>query len=365
MKTVVILGTRPEAIKLAPVIKELKKNQIEVIVASSGQHRELLDQVLALFVIKPDYDLGIMSPNQSLTEITVKTLEGLNKILQKEKPDIVIVQGDTTTAFTGALAAFYQQITIAHVEAGLRTNNKYSPFPEEINRIIIDHLADFYFAPTKTAERNLLKGGVQKDKIFVTGNTVVDALLSIIDEDYQFEPPLNQLDFSKTILVTTHRRENFNRVMKEIYAAILMLVSKYSYLEIIFPVHPSPNVNSLAWNILRGHERIHLIEPLPYRSFINLMSKCYLVMTDSGGIQEEAPALGRPVLILRETTERPEVIQGGGGKLVGTNGARIVAETSLLLDNRSEYQKMANVRNLYGDGKASQRIVQILKQHLT
>lgn len=363
MKTLVILGTRPEAIKLAPVIKELKRNEIEVIVASSGQHRELLDQVLGLFNIKPDYDLNIMSSNQGLIEVTLKTLEGLSKILEKEKPNLVIVQGDTTTAFTGALAAFYQKIPIAHVEAGLRTNSKYSPFPEEINRVIVDRLADFYFVPTKIAEKNLLDEGIKKDKIFITGNTVVDALYSIIDKDYQFDSQLDHLDFSKTILVTTHRRENFNQAMKEIYAAILMLVSKYSFLEIIFPVHPNPNVNLLAKNILGDHKRIHIIEPLPYKDFINLMSRCYLIMTDSGGIQEEGPVLGKPVLVLRETTERPELIQSGGGKLIGTNGRIIVEETSLLFDNQYEYQKMANVRSIYGDGKASQKIVRILKEH--
>lgn len=364
MKAVVALGTRPEGIKLAPVIKELEISGVETIIAVSGQHRELLNQVLDLFSIKPHYNLDIMAPNQSLAEIHVKVLSGMSRVLQEEKPDVVIVQGDTTTALATAIAAFYQKISIAHVEAGLRTHDKYSPFPEEINRKVIDHLADFNFAPTSIARKNLMEEGISREKIFLTGNTVIDALNQIVDDSYVFEPPLDRLDLSRSILVTTHRRENWGEPMKEIYTALLALVNRYRDVEIIFPLHPNPIVSSLARHILGGHDRIHLIDPLPYRSFVNLMSRCYLVMTDSGGVQEEASALGKPVIVLRENTERIEIIKAGIGRLAGTKKERIIEEVSRILEDPNEYRKMARARRIYGDGKASKRIVRILRKRL-
>ena len=365
MKVLTLFGTRPEAIKMAPVIAELSRrpDEFEIIIVVSAQHREMLDQVLNVFEIKPDCDLDIMRESQSLSQITCNVLRGVEGVLEKEKPDIVLVQGDTTTTFTSALAAFYHRIPVGHIEAGLRTHRKYNPFPEELNRHLTSVIADLHFAPTELAKQNLLREGVKSESVYVTGNTVIDALLSAAKLEYEFKiTSLASLDFnnSKIILVTAHRRENLGSPLKSICFALRELALSDRKLEIVFPVHLNPKVRSVVENMLSGIENIHLIEPLDYVPFVQLMKRAYLILTDSGGIQEEAPSLGKPVLVLRSSTERPEAIQSGAIKLVGTEQHRIVENVRRLLDDRTEYEQMACSDNPFGDGRASTRIADIL-----
>ncbi|TWH45374.1 non-hydrolyzing UDP-N-acetylglucosamine 2-epimerase [Sporomusa sp. KB1] len=362
IKVMTVFGTRPEAIKMAPIVLELAKHPeyITPIVAVTAQHREMLDQVLGLFKITPNYDLDIMSQGQTLFDITCRVMQGLNQVLAEEKPDIVLVHGDTTTTFAGALAAFYHQIVIGHVEAGLRTGDKYSPYPEEMNRKLTGTLTDIHFAPTSTARQNLLQENVDPKTVFVTGNTVIDALKATIDSTYRFIDPLLQninYDSRKVILVTTHRRENLGEPMRHVYQALKAIVDDFDDVEIVFPVHKNPLVRQVVQEELGGLSRVHLIDPLDYQPFANLMARSYLILTDSGGIQEEAPALGKPVLVLRDTTERPEAVTSGTVKLIGTDKQRVYNETRELLVNDKEYQSMASAVNPYGDGKASNRIV--------
>lgn len=369
-KVVAIFGTRPEAIKMAPLVNLLQSfSQLETKVVVTAQHREMLDQVLELFNIEPDYDLNIMHREQSLFDITTRALTGLGEVLALEKPDLVLVHGDTTTTFAGALAAFYHHLKVGHVEAGLRTRNKYSPFPEEMNRRLTGAVADLHFAPTHTAKASLLAEAVPATSIFVTGNTVIDALLNTVDRGYDFSGggeglaelvQAAQRGQTRLLLATVHRRESWGRPMRQIFLAFADLARAYSDIDIIFPVHKNPRVRSLAQQILGGLPRVHLTEPLEYAPFANLMAHSYLVLTDSGGLQEEAPALGKPVLVLRETTERPEAIEAGTVKLVGTSRARIVSEATRLLENPRAYAQMANAINPYGDGQACRRIGQII-----
>ena len=359
-----VFGTRPEAIKMAPLIKKLKNNQnFKVTVVVTAQHREMLDQVLSLFDIKTDYDLDIMTNKQSLSDITARVLKGLEKIYQKEKPDLVVVHGDTSTTFVGALSSFYNKIEVAHIEAGLRTRNKYSPFPEEINRHLTGVLADLHFAPTESTYNNLRKENVSKNKIFITGNTVIDALYEIKDPDFEFsQSDLKNINFNKNkvLLLTSHRRENLGKPMENIFKAVKNLIKKNKDLEVVFPVHLNPKVKNLANKHLQNVDRIHLIEPLDYKPFINLMDRSDLILTDSGGIQEEAPSLAKPVLVLRDTTERPEAVKAGTVKMVGTDQNIIFNEAQKLLNNNNYYKKMAEAINPYGDGKASERITKYL-----
>lgn len=364
IKIMTVFGTRPEGIKMAPIVKELEKREnVESIVCITAQHREMLDQVLDLFEIVPDYDLNIFTPGQSLTAITTRALEGLEEIIIKEKPDVLLVQGDTTTVFSGALAAFYQKTKIGHVEAGLRSGNIYSPYPEEANRKLTGIVTDFHFAPTERNRQNLLKENYPEEKIFITGNTVIDALQYAIKKDYIFkEELLNKLDYKnkRVILLTAHRRENLGKPMEKVFNAIRDIVEKYEEVEVVFPMHLNPKVREIADKILGNNEKIHLIEPLDYEPMANLMSKINLIVTDSGGLQEEGPTFGKPVLVIREETERPEGIETGTAKLVGTSYEKLFAELDLLLSKEDEYNKMAKAVNPYGDGKASQRIVDIL-----
>ncbi|OGY22868.1 MAG: UDP-N-acetylglucosamine 2-epimerase [Candidatus Woykebacteria bacterium RBG_13_40_15] len=361
-KILSIFGTRPEAIKMAPVIKKLEGKVVEHKVVVTAQHRELLDQVLKFFKIKPDYDLGVMMPEQTLTTISVDILNKLERILEYEKPDLVLIQGDTPTAFSAATAAFYQKIPIAHIEAGLRTYNKYDPFPEEMNRQLIDVLCDIYFAHTETAKDNLLRENHPKENIFVTGNTVIDALFLATEKERKFlDKSLNKVDFrKKVILVTTHRRENWGETIEKIHKAIKEVVDKNPDVEVIFPVHPNPKIKESANKVLGQNKRVYLVKPLDYPDMSALLKKVYFVMTDSGGLQEEAPALGKPVLVLRRTTERPEGVIAGTAKLIGVDPKKIVKEANILLKDKTVYQKMAKAINPYGDGKASGRIVKVI-----
>jgi UDP-N-acetylglucosamine 2-epimerase (non-hydrolysing) len=365
-KVMVVFGTRPEAIKMAPVIKELKKvNDIETIVTVTAQHREMLDQVLHLFDIVPNYDLDLMKTRQDLFSITTGVLNGLKDILQREKPDLVLVHGDTTTTMAAALAAFYQRIPVGHVEAGLRTRNRYSPYPEEMNRTLTGRLTELHFAPTDVARENLLAESTASFKIWVTGNTVIDALMATVKDKYSFGEELKAIDFTRRILlVTTHRRENWGESMRNIYRALIKLMEEFNDLEVVFPVHKNPIVRDIAFEMLGQREHFHLIEPLDYEPFANLMNASYLILTDSGGMQEEAPSLGKPVLVLRDTTERPEALQAGTVKLVGTNQEKIYQEARTLLTDKKEYEKMARSINPYGDGHASRRIVKVIKEFL-
>ncbi len=365
-KVMAVFGTRPEAIKMAPVIKELKQvEDIKTVVTVTAQHREMLDQVLHLFKIDPDYDLDLMKEEQDLFSITTGVLNGLKDIMAKEKPDLVLVHGDTTTTFAASLAAFYQRIPVGHVEAGLRTRNKYSPFPEEMNRTLTGRLAELHFAPTDMARENLLTEATATFKIWVTGNTVIDALLETVKPDYEFGTGFEGIDFNnRLLLVTTHRRENWGERMREIYRALIDLVEDFDDVEVVFPVHRNPKVRDIAMEMLKVRDRFHLIEPLDYEPFANLMNASYLVLTDSGGMQEEAPSLGKPVLVLRDTTERPEALQAGTVKLVGTNRKKIYDEAKKLLSDAGEYEKMARAINPYGDGKAARRIVKVLTNFL-
>lgn len=368
MKVLTVFGTRPEAIKMAPIVKTMEQyEEIENIVCVTAQHRQMLDQVLNLFDIKPDYDLNIFKPGQTLTEITTRALKGLEEVIIETKPDLLLVQGDTTTVFAGALAAFYQKVKIGHVEAGLRSGNIYSPYPEEANRKLTGIMTDFHFAPTERNRQNLLREGYPDEKIFITGNTVIDALFHVIKEDYVFEEELlNNIDFEnkKVILMTAHRRENIGKPMENIFNAVLRAVEKYEEVEVVFPIHLNPKVRNIAYKVFDNHPRIHLVEPLDYEPFTNLMAKSHLVVTDSGGLQEEAPSLGKPVLVVREETERPEGIIAGTAKLVGTLEENIFRELDLLLSDDNEYTKMANAVNPYGDGKASKHIIDVILQNI-
>jgi len=368
-KVMVVFGTRPEAIKMAPVVKALHKVSIPCQVAVTAQHREMLDQVLALFKIRPDYDLNLMRAGQTLVDITTRALNGLAEVFAKAKPDLVLVHGDTTTTFVAALAAFYAHIPVGHVEAGLRTGDKYSPFPEEMNRKLTGAIADLHFAPTNTAKQNLLREGVAEAKIFVTGNTVIDALLNTARADYRFIDPeldsiLEQEQGNRMILVTTHRRENLGEPMRQIYRAIANVLDNNPDTYIVFPVHKNPSVRKVVSEVLGQHERVHLIEPMDYEPFVNLMAKAHIILTDSGGIQEEAPSLGKPVLVVRDTTERPEAVEAGTVSLVGTSYERVVESLNKLLTDEKVFQAMAHASNPYGDGKASERIVQIIQEQI-
>lgn len=374
LKVLTVFGTRPEAIKLAPVLLEFRRHpEIDSRICVTAQHREMLDPFLKLFDIHPDYDLDIMQPNQTLFDITIRALDGLKRVLEAEQPDFLLVQGDTTSAFAAALAAFYLKIPIGHVEAGLRTFDKYHPYPEEINRRLISRLADLHFTPTLSftptlrAQANLLAEGIPPNKIFVTGNTVVDAILLILErtKDLNLLPPgLSKLSSNrKLILVTAHRRESFGQGLENICLALRHIVAEAPDVEIVYPVHMNPNVRTVVTKVLKGVERVHLLEPMDYVAFVHLMARSYLILTDSGGIQEEAPTLKKPVLVLRETTERPEVLEVGAAKLVGTDPEKIVTETLRLIRDPWEYKKMAHAGNPFGDGWAAQRIVQILIAH--
>ena len=358
IKVMSIFGTRPEAIKMAPLVKELEsRNEIESIVCVTAQHREMLDQVLDTFKIKPDYDLNIMKQGQTLGDITTRALTGLEEVIKESTPDIVLVHGDTTTTFAGALAAFYNQVAIGHVEAGLRTNDKYSPFPEEMNRQMVDCMTDMYFAPTELSKANLLKENITEDKIYVTGNTAIDAMATTVNENYT-NPELNWIKPNeRMILLTAHRRENLGEPMRHIFKAIKRIVEEFNDVKVIYPIHMNPKVREVANEVFQGLDRVKLIEPLEVFDFHNFQNKSYLILTDSGGVQEEAPSLGKPVLVLRDTTERPEGITAGTLKLVGTDEETIYNETKKLLTNKDEYSKMAHASNPYGDGNASKRIV--------
>ncbi len=364
LKVMTIFGTRPEAIKMAPVVKALAEApDMDPIVTVTAQHRDMLDQVLRLFDITPDYDLNIMSPGQTLYDVTDRALLGLKSVLEEAKPDVVLVHGDTTTTFAGALASFYQEIPVGHVEAGLRTGNIYSPFPEEMNRKLTGSLATYHFAPTSSSESNLVKENINQDHLYVTGNTVIDALATTVREDYVFEEEaINALDSTKRIvLVTTHRRENLGEPMRHVYGAIRQLVEEFVDIQIVFPVHKNPKVRQVVQEELGTVERVTLIDPLDYEPFANLMAKSYLILTDSGGIQEEAPALGKPVLVLRDTTERPEAVTAGTVRLVGTDKDAVHDAAYELLHDEDAYKIMSNSVNPYGDGQASRRIVEALR----
>ncbi|AXX64893.1 UDP-N-acetylglucosamine 2-epimerase (non-hydrolyzing) [Bombilactobacillus bombi] len=365
IKVMAIFGTRPEAIKMAPLVLELKKQSayFETITVVTAQHREMLDSVLNIFDIQPDYDLNIMKQKQTLSGITSSVILDLDDILEQEQPQIVLVHGDTTTTFSAALSAFYHQIAIGHVEAGLRTWNKYSPWPEEMNRQMTDNLADLYFAPTEQSKANLLQEHHQAANIFVTGNTAIDALNQTVKADYHHEV-LNLIDpHKRMILVTMHRRENQGEPMRQVFQAMRDVVQEYSDVEIIYPVHLNPIVQQTAQEILGNQERIHLIKPLDVLDFHNLIDRSYFIMSDSGGVQEEAPALGKPVLVLRDTTERPEGVAAGTLKLVGTQYSHVKHEMEQLLNNQQEYQLMAQAKNPYGDGHASERMCAAIRYH--
>ena len=365
LKVMVVFGTRPEAIKMAPVVLELHKHSdcIETTTVVTAQHRQMLDQVLETFRIQPNYDLDIMGKNQSLLDITAKILQKFNPIVKKELPDMILVHGDTTTTFVASLVAFYNQVRIGHVEGGLRTFDKYSPFPEEMNRQMTDNLADLYFAPTTDSKENLLKENHPESAIIITGNTAIDALKLTVQSDYYHEV-LDRLDpLKKLVLVTMHRRENQGQPMRDVFAALREMVDVHSELEVVYPVHLSPAVQEVAKDILSDHERIHLIEPLDVLDFHNLASRSYFIMTDSGGVQEEAPSLGKPVLVLRDTTERPEGVRAGTLKLVGTDPNRVKEAMTALLTDEKLYKDMSQAPNPYGDGKASERIVQAIQHY--
>ncbi|NMB25305.1 MAG: UDP-N-acetylglucosamine 2-epimerase (non-hydrolyzing) [Firmicutes bacterium] len=365
VKVLTVFGTRPEAIKMAPVIRALQsaRSRFDVKVVVTGQHREMLDQVLDFFDIIPDHDLSIMRHGQTLTDITCGVLKGLEPILRSESPDVVLVHGDTTTTFAASLAAFYQQIAVGHVEAGLRSYDMYNPFPEEMNRRLTSSMTTFHFAPTHPAMANLAKEGVPESRIFLTGNTVIDALLEAVKGDYVFfNPVLKELDFvnERVILLTTHRRENWGLPMERIFQAVSQLVEDFPDVRVVFPVHKNPKIRELARSVLGKLPRVNLIEPPAYEEFANLMAKSHFLLTDSGGLQEEAPSLGKPVLVLRDTTERPEGVEAGTALLVGTDTQRIVDEATKLLTDGKAYAKMADSPNPYGDGQAAPRIAEIL-----
>ncbi len=364
IKVMTVFGTRPEAIKMCPLVLELKKyDEIETVVCVTAQHREMLDQVLEAFDVKPDYDLDIMKTRQSLAGITTRVLMGMEEVLRKEKPDIVLVHGDTSTSFVAALGAFYEQIKVGHVEAGLRTYDIYSPFPEEMNRQLTGRIAAIHFSPTERNFNNLIKENIDESKIYITGNTVIDALKTTVKEDYEFSDEcLRSLDFEnrRVIVVTAHRRENLGKPLEDICNAIKEVVEEYQDVEVVYPVHLNPAVRECVWGILGDMDRVHLIDPLDVMELHNAISQSYMVMTDSGGIQEEAPALAKPVLVLRRETERPEAVFAGTVKLAGVDKAVIKSMAKELLDNPEEYNKMAQAANPYGDGDASRRICEAI-----
>ncbi len=365
LKVISVFGTRPEVIKSAPVVKELRRHpdSIESKVIISAQHRKMVDQFLELFNIRADFDLNIMRPNQTLFDVTGRCLKKLEDILKKERPDLVLVQGDTTTAFTASLAAYYLKIKVGHIEAGLRTDDKYRPFPEEMNRRIVSVIADLHFAPTVNAKNNLVREGIPPSKIYITGNTVIDSLVDIAKRKYVFKEPLLRRIISenkKIILVTAHRRESFGRPLESICNALKEIARLYD-VEIVYPVHLNPNVQAPVNRILTGIKNIHLIEPIEYELFVHLMKHCHIVLTDSGGVQEEAPSLGKPVLVMREVTERPEGIRAGNAMLVGMEKDRVVSSVKMLLDSKKAYDRMSKAANPYGDGSAAKRIVKIIR----
>lgn len=361
-KVLSIFGTRPEAIKMASVVKELEAREgISSVVCVTAQHRDMLDQVLEIFKIKPDYDLNIMKPGQTLAYITAEVLKGIEEVIIKEKPDLILVHGDTTTAMAAALAGFYQQVKIGHVEAGLRTYDKYSPFPEEMNRQIIDKLADYLFAPTENSRENIGEKLNEGQKVFVTGNTAIDALKTTVSEEYKNEI-LDWAEGSRLILVTAHRRENLGEPMRNIFTAIRRIVDEFEDVKVVYPVHLNPKVQSMAKEVLGENERIRLIDPLDAIDFHNFMERAYFIMSDSGGVQEEAPSLGKPVLVLRDTTERPEGIAAGTLKLVGTEEEDVYAAAKELLSDPEVYRGMAEAKNPYGDGLASKYIVDAIME---
>ena len=366
IKVMTVFGTRPEAIKMAPLVHELERTEgVESIVCVTAQHRQMLDQVMDIFNLTADYDLDIMQPRQTLATITTKSLTGLDEVLEQAKPDIVLVHGDTSTTFAGALAAFYHKIPVGHVEAGLRTFDKYSPFPEEMNRKLTGQIATLHFAPTERNRRNLAAEGIT-DGVIVCGNTVVDAIHSTVNPSFRFrDETLEQLDYEgrRVILVTAHRRENYGDPMENIMRALRRLADAYEDIDIVYPVHLSPYVRETAAKYLSDHARIHLIEPLSVDEMHNLMGRSYMVMTDSGGLQEEAPSLGKPVLVLRRETERPEAIEAGTVRLAGVDEETIYSMACTLLDDEAEYQKMAHAVNPYGDGQTSRRIVQMIRHY--
>ncbi len=357
IKVMSIFGTRPEAIKMAPLVKELeRRTEVRSIVCVTAQHREMLDQVLETFEITPDYDLNIMKQGQTLTDVTVSALKGLEEVIIKEKPDIILVHGDTTTTFAGALAAFYNQVAIGHVEAGLRTYNKYSPYPEEMNRQMVDRMTDMFFAPTEVSRQNLLRENVEDSKVYVTGNTAIDAMATTVRENYS-HPELEWIgEGERLILLTAHRRENLGDPMRHIFRGIRRIVDEFPDVKVVYPIHMNPKVREVAAEVFEGCDRVRLIEPLEVFDFHNFQNRSYIILSDSGGIQEEAPSLGKPVLVLRDTTERPEGIAAGTLKLVGTDEERIYEETKRLLTDEEEYRRMSQASNPYGDGHASQRI---------
>lgn len=369
IKVMSVFGTRPEAIKMAPLVKALERDErFESIVCVTAQHREMLDSVLEIFDIKPQYDLNIMAHGQTIIDISNKVLKGVDEVIKKCNPNIVLVHGDTSTTLNGALAAFYNKVPIGHVEAGLRSYDLYSPFPEEANRKLTCIITNLHFAPTKTNENNLISEGINSERIFITGNTVIDALISVVNENHIFEDKtLNNIDFNnkKVILLTTHRRENWGEPMENIFKAIIELINENENIEVIFPMHKNPSIRELAHKYFDEYlDKVHLIEPLEYVEFTNLMAKVYLIMTDSGGIQEEAPALGKPVMVLRTETERPEAVEAGTVKLAGIEKETIVKIANELVNNNDEYKKMAQANNPYGDGKSCGRILDILYQNL-
>lgn len=364
IKVMTIFGTRPEAIKMAPLVHELKKHpqHFEAIVTVTAQHREMLDQVLEIFKIKPDYDLNIMKNRQTLIDVATRGLEGLDHVMGEVKPDIVLVHGDTATTFIASLAAFYNQIVVGHVEAGLRTWNKYSPFPEEMNRQLTGVIADIHFSPTENAARNLLNENKNKEAIFITGNTVIDALQTTVNDKYEHEV-LTKIGNDRLILLTAHRRENLGEPMRNMFQAVKRIVDEQGDVQVVYPVHLNPVVRELADEILGNDPRIHLIEPLDVIDFHNFSARAHLILTDSGGVQEEAPSLGVPVLVLRDTTERPEGIEAGTLKLVGTDEQTIYQVATKLLTNEQAYEEMAKAKNPYGDGHASERIARIIRYY--
>jgi UDP-N-acetylglucosamine 2-epimerase (non-hydrolysing) len=365
IKVMTVFGTRPESIKLAPLIKELRTRQeIETIVCVTAQHRQMLDQVLNAFNIVPDYDLDIMKPGQTLTEITARVLAGLEEVIKQVTPDLVLVHGDTTTAFAGALASYYQRVAIGHVEAGLRTYNKYSPYPEEMNRQLIGTLADIHFAPTELSRQNLLAEGKRDESILVTGNTAIDALKTTVREGYPLEL-LDWVEDSRLIVLTAHRRENLGEPMYRMFSAIKRIVEKYSDIKVVYPVHLNPLVVKAANDVFGDCDRVRLVEPMDVVDFHNLLNRSYIILTDSGGIQEEAPSLGKPVIVLRDTTERPEGIEAGTLKLAGTDEQVIFNMIDELLNNSQEYEKMSKAKNPYGDGFASKRIADAIIERFT
>lgn len=365
-KVMTIFGTRPEAIKMAPLVLELQKHSddIESIVTVTAQHREMLDQVLETFGITPDYDLNIMKDRQTLVDVATRGLEGLDRIMKEAKPDIVLVHGDTSTTFIGSLAAFYNRIAVGHVEAGLRTWDKYSPYPEEMNRQLTGVIADLHFSPTEKSARNLVDEGKPQERIYITGNTAIDALQTTVREQYE-HPVLEQIGTDRLILLTAHRRENLGEPMRNMFRAINRLLAKYDDIQVVYPIHMNPAVREVADEILGGNSRVHIIEPLEVIDFHNIAARSHIILTDSGGIQEEAPSLGKPVIVLRDTTERPEGIEAGTLKLAGTDEDTIFTLTDTLLTDEAEYSKMAKASNPYGDGHASERIVKALKEYLT